>query len=122
MIATIGAEGLINSRPLAYQSANPADNIPLTPNHFLYGQIGGRFAPLSGDLTQFNLQKRWRRAQELVGEVVIVISPDTSRGTGRLGEFWRRIRGLTNEFRLLNYKSGREHCRDQSQSCVHLEC
>ena len=32
--AMIGAEGLINSRPLTYQSANPADDIPLTPNHF----------------------------------------------------------------------------------------
>ena len=39
--AIVGAEGLINSRPLIYQSANPKDNIPLTPNHFLHGQVGG---------------------------------------------------------------------------------
>ena len=66
MTAFTGAEGLINSRPLTYQSANPADDIPLTPNHFLYGQVGGRFAPESVDKTEFNLCKRWRRVQELV--------------------------------------------------------
>ena len=41
MTAIIGAEGLINSRPLTYQSANHKDDVPLTPNHFLHGQIGG---------------------------------------------------------------------------------
>ena len=35
--AFTGAEALINSRPLTYQSANPEDNMPLTPNHFLHG-------------------------------------------------------------------------------------
>ncbi|XP_071959455.1 uncharacterized protein [Antedon mediterranea] len=41
--AVIGPEGLINSRPLhalTYQSASPNDVIPLTPNHFIHGQIG----------------------------------------------------------------------------------
>ena len=45
MTAIIGAEGLIDSRPLTYQSTDPADDVPLTPNHFLHGQIGGQFAP-----------------------------------------------------------------------------
>ena len=110
MTAINGAEALINSRPLTYQSANPADDAPLTPNHFLHGQIGGHFAPSSCDDTDFNLRKRWRRIQELVrhfwsrwlrewlpglnarrkwfqthrdvqvGDVMLVISPDTSRG------------------------------------------
>ena len=35
-----GAEGLINSRPLTYQSSHPADDVPLTPNHSLYRQLG----------------------------------------------------------------------------------
>ena len=61
MTAIIGAEGLINSRPLTYQSANHEDDVPLTPNHFLHGQIGGQFAPTSVDETQFNPRKRWRR-------------------------------------------------------------
>ena len=48
MTAMIGAEGLINSRPLTYQSANPLDDVPLTPNHFLHGQIGGSVYFYSG--------------------------------------------------------------------------
>ena len=37
MTAIIGAKGLINYRPLTYSSANPSDDVPLTPNHFLPG-------------------------------------------------------------------------------------
>ena len=66
MIAFTGAEGLIISRPLTFQSANPADDVPLTPNHFLHGQIGGKFDPESVDERDFNLRKRWRRVQELI--------------------------------------------------------
>lgn len=36
MTAFAGAVALINSRPLTYQSANPNDDVPLTPNHFLH--------------------------------------------------------------------------------------
>ena len=64
--AVIGAEGLINSRPLTYQSSDPADLTPLTPGHFLHGQLGGRFAPDSVDSEAFNPRKRWRHVQELV--------------------------------------------------------
>ena len=115
MTAIVGAEGLINSRPLTYQSANHADDVPLTPNHFLQGQIGGQFAPMSVDETQYSSRKRWRRVQELVrhfwkrwlrewlpglsarkkwhrerrniqtGEVVLLISSDTPRGSWPMG-------------------------------------
>ncbi|PIK58104.1 hypothetical protein BSL78_04960 [Apostichopus japonicus] len=65
--AIVGAEGLINSRPITYQSANTKDDVPLTPNHFLHGQSGGRFAAeMIIDNTSFNPRKRWRRVQELV--------------------------------------------------------
>ena len=64
--AFVGAEGLINSRPLLQQSSHPADDVPLTPNHFLYGQLGGRLAPDSVDEMQFNLKKRWQQMQELI--------------------------------------------------------
>ncbi|XP_070581780.1 uncharacterized protein [Ptychodera flava] len=40
LTAVTGAEALINSRPITYQSANPDDVTPLTSNHFLHGQIG----------------------------------------------------------------------------------
>lgn len=39
--AFTGVEALLNSRLLTYQSANPDDDTPLTPNHFLIGQVGG---------------------------------------------------------------------------------
>ena len=45
MTVFTGAEALVNSRPLTYQSANPQDDVPLTPNHLLHGQMGGMFAP-----------------------------------------------------------------------------
>ena len=43
--AFIGGETLINLRPLTYQSADLTDDVPLTPNHFLIGQLGGAYAP-----------------------------------------------------------------------------
>ena len=51
MTAIIGAEGLIHSRPLTYQSTDPADDVPLTPNHFLHEQIRGQSAPTIMDDT-----------------------------------------------------------------------
>lgn len=56
--AVVGAEGLINSRPLTYQSVNPQDPVPLAPNHFLQGQLGGRFVPDAVDSTGFNPSRR----------------------------------------------------------------
>jgi len=115
LTAFVGAESLINSRPLTYQSSNAADCVPLTPNHFLFGQMGGQFAPQSVDTTPFHLCNRWRRVQELmrhfwqrwlkewlpslgsrkkwfqeqrelrVDDIVIVMSPETPRGQWPLG-------------------------------------
>ena len=115
MTAMIGAEALINSRLLTFQSANPADDVPLTPNHFLHGQIVGQFAPDSCDNTDVNPRKRLRRILELVrhfwsrwlqkwvltlnarrkwyrthrdvrlGDVMLVVSTDTPRGRRPLG-------------------------------------
>ena len=61
LTAFTGAESLLNSRPLTYQSANPEDN----PNHFLQGQMGGKFAPEVDQETCYNPKKRWRQIQEL---------------------------------------------------------
>ena len=66
LTAFVGAEGLMNSRPLTYQTSNPNDKEVLTLNHFLFGQVGGVFAPESVDETVFSPRKRWRRVQELV--------------------------------------------------------
>ena len=136
MTAIIGAEGLINSQPLTYQSTDPADDMPLTPNHFLLGQIGGQFAPTTVDDTQFNLRKRWRRIQELVrhfwrrwlqewlpslgartkwhqerrdlqvGEVVLVVSPDTARGNWPLGRVVEVYPGVDGRVRVAKLQVG----------------
>ena len=136
MTTIIGAEGLINSRPLTYQSANPTDDVPLTPNHFLHGQIGGQFAPTTVDDTQYHPRKRWRRVQELVrhfwhrwlqewlpslgarkkwhqerrdvrvGEVVLVISPDTSRGNWPLGRVVEVYPGNDGRVRVAKLQVG----------------
>ena len=135
--AVVGAEGLINSRPLTYQSANPADTVPLTPNHFLHGQLGGRFAPESIDTTAFNPKKRWRRVQELVrhfwhrwlkewlpslnsrkkwfhnrenfkeGDVVILMSPDTPRGKWPLGRIVKTHPGTDGQVRVVDVQVGK---------------
>ena len=64
--AFTGADALINSQPLTYQPANPADDVPLTPEHFLHGQIGRQFAPESAVDTELSPKRRWRRVHELV--------------------------------------------------------
>ena len=51
MTAITGAESLLNSKPLTYQTANVEDDVPLTPNYFLQDQIGGTFAPETVDQT-----------------------------------------------------------------------
>ena len=67
--AMCGAESLLNSRPITYVSSDPNDLIPLTPNHFIVGQLGGQFAPEASELEQvFNPRKRWHRIQQLIGD------------------------------------------------------
>ena len=46
-----GLESLLNFRLLTYQSLDLRDDVPLTPNHFLHGQMGGKFAPESVETT-----------------------------------------------------------------------
>ena len=136
MTAMIGAEALINSRPLTYQSANPANGVPLTPNHFLHGQIGSQFAPTSCDDTDFSPRKRWRRIQELVrhfwsrwlqewvptlnarrkwyrtrrdvrvGDVMLVVSPDTPRGKWVLGRVLEVYPGKDGHVRVAKIQIG----------------
>ena len=55
-------EGLLNSRPLTYQSADVRDIVPLTPNHFLLGQMGGQFAP-EHVCEGFRPRQRWRKVR-----------------------------------------------------------
>ena len=53
-----GVESLLNSRPLTYQSSDPRDDVPLTPNHLLHGQMGGKFAPESVETAPLHPHQR----------------------------------------------------------------
>ena len=137
MTAFTGAEALLNSRYLTYQSASPDDDVPLTPNHFLIGQIGGQFAPESVDETTVSPKKRWRRVQELVrhfwhrwlrewlpslnvrrkwtevkqdlkvGDAVLVISPNTPRGHWPLGRVIEVYPGQDGHVRVAKVQVGK---------------
>ncbi|XP_052820244.1 uncharacterized protein LOC128246076 [Mya arenaria] len=150
--AFVGAESLINSRPLTYQTANPADVTPLTPNHFLFGQVGGQFAPQSVDIVAYHPLNRWRRVQELmrhfwqrwlkewlpslaprrrwfqgkrdlaVGDVVLVVAPDTQRGQwplGRIVEVYPGVDGHVRSARV--FVNGKDMKRPIVKLCP-LEC
>ena len=136
MTAFYGAEALMNSWPLTYQSASVKDNIPLTPNHFLHGQAGGQFAPEVLDEVGFDPKKCWRRIQELVrhfwyrwlhewipslsprckwlklkpdvkpGDVMLVVSPDTPRGQWPLGRVLEVYQGKDQHVRSLKLQVG----------------
>ena len=142
MTAIIEAEDLINPRPLTYQTADPSDDVPLTPNHFLHGQIGGEFAPTSVDGTDFNPRKMWRRIQELVryfwhrwlrewlpelssrrkwfqsgrdlkvDDVVLVMSPETTRRNWPLGRIFETYPGNVGRVRVVKILVGKGKPRD----------
>jgi len=54
MTAFVGVEVLLNYCRLTCQSADVKDTTPLTPNHFLHGQMGGVSAPESVDEVTFS--------------------------------------------------------------------
>ena len=150
MTAFTGAEALLNSRPLTYQSANPEDDVPLTPNHFLFGQVRGQFAPESVDETTLNAKKRWRRVQELVrhfwhrwvrewlpalnvrrkwltvqrniqvDDVVLVMSPKTPRGHWPLGRVIEVYPGKDGHIRVAKVQVGNKNSLDLLLSYVSL--
>jgi hypothetical protein len=64
-----GAESLLNSRPITYVSSDCNDLYPLTPNHFMHGQAGGKFAVEATQEENYNPRKRWHRIQQLIGQV-----------------------------------------------------
>ena len=128
--AIVNAEGLINSRPLTYHTANVNDIVPLTPNHFLIGQMGGEMAA-EIDNTKMHPIKRWRRVQEITrhywkrwikewlpslnprkkwqakqrniqcGDVVLILSHKTDRGKWPLGRVTEVIKSTDGNVRTV---------------------
>ncbi|XP_065178250.1 uncharacterized protein LOC135808925 [Sycon ciliatum] len=112
--ATIGAEHLINSRPLTTVSSDARDCTPISPSDLLLGDASHSI-DVPGDDPAASLRRRWRRVQELVrhfwarwmqewlpmlsgrakwkkpynnvqvGDVVILLAKDTPRGQWQLG-------------------------------------
>ncbi|XP_065190931.1 uncharacterized protein LOC135821860 [Sycon ciliatum] len=146
--AITGAEALMNSRPLGYQSADPRDPLPLTPNHFLHGQQGMPFVPAGTDETQWTLKQRWRMVQDIVlqfwrrwmkeivpelnrrkkwtqtkpdltvGDVVLVVSPDTARGEWPLARVAEVYPGSDGHVRVVKIKvRGKYLTRPITQLC-----
>ena len=67
--AICGTERLLNSPPITFVSADHEDFSPLTPSHFLTGELGGKFAPEAADQKEiFNPRKRWHHVQQLLGQ------------------------------------------------------
>jgi len=132
----IGAESLLNSRPLTTVSGDHNDEMVLTPNHFLIGQMGGELAPESVDDTPGKMKQRWRRVQELirkvwhrwmkeylpligsrhkwflpaknlsVGDVVLEIDPKTPRRTWKLGRVVQVYAGQDGLVRVVDVRLG----------------
>ncbi|XP_057372209.1 uncharacterized protein LOC130693104 [Daphnia carinata] len=106
----IQVEKLLNGRPLTYVSVNPADPEPITPNHLLLGHENPYVPFDMFDENDMTTKRQYRIAQYLtdcfwrrwmreylpslterrkwlygqknlnVGDIVIVIEPDTPRG------------------------------------------
>ena len=67
--AFIGAEDLINSRPLGYQSNDPNDFRTLTPASFLHGRLDGHVLPPTVDNQPFDHRQRWRLIQSTLKHI-----------------------------------------------------
>ena len=120
----------------SYQTADPEDDVPLTPNHFLYGQVGGRFAPEIDMQEGYDLEKRWRRIQELtrhfwhrwmtewvpslstrkkwykerenlqVDDVVLIVSPENQRAYWQMGRVIDTYPGKDGRVRSVKLQVG----------------
>ena len=67
--AFIGAEDLVNSRPLGYQTNDINDPRVLTPNSFIHGRLDGSFLPPSVDTKDFDIRNRWRLVQQALKHI-----------------------------------------------------
>ncbi|PFX25917.1 hypothetical protein AWC38_SpisGene9441 [Stylophora pistillata] len=136
LTAVVEVEGILNSRPLSYCSNDTDDENVLTPNHLLYGQMGGQLAPKVADEIAFNPRNRWRFVQDLInkcwkrlmkeylltlntrnkwveekrnlvpGDVVLVVDPGNLRGHWPLGRIQEVFPGPDGKVRVVRVRTG----------------
>ena len=136
LTAVVEVEGILNSRPLTYCSSDPNDEHVLTPNHFLYGQMGGQLAPRVIDDLAFNPRNRWRFTQDLISkcwkrlmkeylsalntrnkwveekrniapdDVVLLVDPGNPRGHWPLGQIQEVFPGPDGKVRVVRVRTG----------------
>ena len=134
--AVVEVEGILNSRPLTYCSSDPNDEHVLTPNHFLYGQMGGQLAPRVIDDLAFNPRNRWRFTQDLISkcwkrlmkeylsalntrnkwveekrniapdDLVLLVDPGNPRGHWPLGQIQEVFPGPDGKVRVVRVRTG----------------
>jgi len=139
------AESLINSRPLTYVTVNPADPLPLTPNHLLLGRANPNIPPDVIGEQELNSKKRWRVAQAIAthfwrrwmreylpgqterkrwqqpqrnlkeGDIVLLIDPNNPRGTWPLGRVEQIVTGADGIVRSAYVKTRIRPGRPETQ-------
>ena len=152
MTAMVGAKGQMNSRPITYQSFNVDDPEPLTPNYFLFNQVGSQFAPRSFDSEPYNHRVRWRHVQEIVhrfwrrwprewlptlsprgkwgkergdlqvGDLVLVLSTDIPRGKWPMGGIVQVFPGADGHVRTADVRVKGSVLRRPIVKLCPLEC
>ena len=115
--AVVGAEGLINSRPLTYQSISPEDidakSVAFNPRrrwHRVQELVRHFWHRWTREwLPGLNKRKKWHRDQDniQVGDVVLVMSVDTSRGRWPLGRIIKTYAGADGRVRVADVQIGK---------------
>ena len=69
MTAMVQAEDIVNSRPLAFVTADPNDYSVITPNMFITGRMNNQIFPDNLDNQGFDIRTRWRYVQRATRDI-----------------------------------------------------